>query len=89
MVTALSQETSAAKARMTTAQQLPQVARQRLLNADRALQAKVFALLDVQATVREHGDQMKMRLGGSVAHDLLLASVRDDLAPDKQASGQA
>jgi hypothetical protein len=59
----------------------------RLLNADRALQAKVFALLDVRATITERGDQVKVRLEGSVAHDLLLAGVRDDLAPNKLASG--
>jgi DNA invertase Pin-like site-specific DNA recombinase len=85
-VAAVSQETTAAKARMATAQELAQIARQRLLHANRALQAKVFALLDVRATITRHGDQVEIRLEGSVAHDLLLAGVRDDLSPSKQAS---
>jgi site-specific DNA recombinase len=86
MVAAMSQETTAAKARMTTAQELAQVARERLLKADKGLRAKVFALLDVRATITENGDLVKVRLEGSVAHDLLLAGVRDDLAPRKLAS---
>jgi DNA invertase Pin-like site-specific DNA recombinase len=86
MVAAMSQETMAAKARMVTAQELAHVARNRLQHADGALQAKVFALLDVRATITEHGDQVKIRLEGSVAHELLLTGVRDDLAPKKLAS---
>jgi len=89
MVAAISQETVAAKARMVTAQELAHVARDRLLHADKALRAKVFALLDVRATITSHGDQMKIRLEGSVAHDLLLAGVRDDLAPNKLSSAPA
>jgi DNA invertase Pin-like site-specific DNA recombinase len=88
MVAAMSQETVAAKARMVTAQELAHVARNRLQHADRALQAKVFALLDVRATITEHGNQMKIRLEGSVVHELLLTGVRDDLAPNKQASAR-
>jgi sarcosine oxidase gamma subunit len=88
MVAAMSQESVEAKARMVTAQELAQVARNRLLHADRALQAKVVALLDIRATITEHGDQVKVRLEGSLAHDLLLAGVRDDLAPKTLASGR-
>jgi hypothetical protein len=46
----------------------------------------VFGLLDVQATITEHDDQTKIRLQGSVAPDLLLAGVRDNLAPGKLAT---
>ena len=71
---------------MTTAQELAQVARERLLKADKTLRAKVLALLDVRVTITENGDLVKVRLEGSLAHDLLLAEVRDDLAPRKLAS---
>jgi hypothetical protein len=85
MVAAMSEETAAAAARMVTAQQLAHVARERLQNADRALQARVFALLDVRVTILEHGDHVRVRVEGSVAHDLLLSSVSGGLAPSKLA----
>ena len=71
---------------MVTTQQLAAVARERLQNADRALQAKVFALLDVRVTILEHGNQVRVRVEGSVAHDLLLSSVGGGLARSKLAS---
>jgi DNA invertase Pin-like site-specific DNA recombinase len=86
MVAAMNQETADATARMVTAQQLAAVARERLQNADRTLQAKVFALLDVRVTILAHGDQVRVRVEGSVAHDLLLSSVGGGLAPSKLAS---
>jgi site-specific DNA recombinase len=85
MVAAMNQETAAAAARMVTAQQLAAVARERLQSADRALQSKVFALLDVRVTILAHGDQVRVRVEGSVAHDLLLSSVSGGLAPGKLA----
>jgi DNA invertase Pin-like site-specific DNA recombinase len=85
MVAAVNQEMADATARMVTAQQLASVARERLQNAGRALQAKVFALLDVRVTILEHGDQVRVRVEGSVAHDLLLSSVGGGLAPSKLA----
>jgi hypothetical protein len=85
MVAAMSEETAATAARMVTAQQLAAVARERLQSADRVLQAKVFALLDVRVTILEHGDHVRVRVEGSVAHDLLLSSVSGGLAPSKLA----
>jgi hypothetical protein len=36
-------------------------------------------LLDVRITILEQGDQVRVRVEGSVAHDLLLSNVRDGL----------
>jgi hypothetical protein len=85
MVAAMSEETAAAAARMVTAQQLAAVARERLQSADRVLQAKIFALLDVRVTILEHDNEVRVRVEGSVAHDLLLSSVSGGLAPSKLA----
>lgn len=89
MVAAVSAETAEAQRRMVTAKQLAQVARDRLQEADRSLQAAVLALLDVRATVTDHGDRVAVRLEGSVAHDLLLSGVREDLAPARLATAAA
>ncbi len=88
-VAAMSTETAEAQRRMVTAQQLAQVARERLLGADRTLQAAVLALLDVRAVVTSQGDQVTVRLVGSVAHDLLLSGVQQTLAPGGQPSARA
>jgi hypothetical protein len=45
----------------------------------------VFALLDVRVTILEHIDRVRVRVEGSVAHDLLLSSVSGGLAPSKLA----
>ena len=46
----------------------------------------MFALLDVRATIVEHGKEVRVRVEGSVAHDLLLSSVTGGLSPSKLAS---
>ena len=63
------------------------MARERLQNPTRELHAQVFALLDVRATIVEHGKEVRVRVEGSVAHDLLLSSVTGGLSPSKLASG--
>lgn len=75
-VAAISQETAQARDRMTTAQRLAEVARDRLVNADAALQGRVLGLLDVRAEVqRDQGEGVRIVVTGSVAHDLLLGGL--------------
>ncbi len=81
MVAAKQASTDADERRMTSAQELAEVALERLVNADRDMQRAVFALLDIRVKVREHGKQTRVDVEGSVAHDLLLREVKDGLAP--------
>jgi hypothetical protein len=86
-VAAMRHETAAAQAReWSRPSNLAQVARERLQNPTRELHAQVFALLDVRATIVEHGKEVRVRVEGSVAHDLLLSSVTGGLSPSKLAS---
>lgn len=77
LVAAVSLESSAARERMATAHQLADIARQRLQGAGPDLRAQVLAVLQVRATVQRNGENgcTTVELTGSVAHDLLLASV--------------
>lgn len=86
MVAAMTAGTAAAKARMETAQELAEVARERLAGADRDLQARVFSLLDVRVTVTGYGEKVALKVEGSVVHDLLLTGVREGVAPGVLAS---
>lgn len=86
MVAEMRTQTSQATERITTAQELAQIARDRLVHADRALQAKVFALLDVRVQIVSH-QPLQLEVEGSVAHDLLLRQVQEPVAPDVLASG--
>jgi hypothetical protein len=64
------------------------VPRNRLLCADGGAPGQGVRLLDVRATILEHGDQVRVRIEGSVAHELLLSSMgEEELAPGKLASG--
>ncbi|MGV8910465.1 MAG: recombinase family protein, partial [Propionicimonas sp.] len=74
-VAAMRSETTEAKARLTTAQRLAGVARERLLTADADLRAKVFSMMNVRAVVTRQGDDVQIHVTGSVAHDLLLAGI--------------
>lgn len=78
---AMRSETAEAKARLVTAQQLADVARDRLATADSHLRARVFALLDVRATITDRTDGVSVNLTGSVAHELLLAGISQPVAP--------
>ncbi len=83
-VAAIRQEATQAQERMTTAQRLAEVARDRLVSADATLRGKVLGLLDVRAQVVSHdGRDLHLRVTGSVAHDLLLEGV----APTALATG--
>lgn len=83
-VAAIRQEATRARERMTTAQRLAEVARDRLVSADATLRAKVLGLLDVRAQIVSHdGRDIHLRVTGSVAHDLLL----EGLAPTALATG--
>ena len=77
LVAAVSLESSATRERMATAQRLAEVARQRLQEASAELRAQVLAVLQARATVQQNGENgcTTVELTGSVAHDLLLASV--------------
>ncbi len=53
---------------------------------------RVFALLDVRVTVLEHGGKgqpTRLRVEGSVVHDLLLTAAERDWSPVVRASGCA
>ncbi len=66
------------------------LAQDRLVNADRALRAQVLALLDVRVSVLEHpaDGPVRLRVEGSVAHDVLLRGVEPDVAPAVLATGR-
>lgn len=90
MVAAMQAETGVQVERVSQVQQLALVAQDRLVTADRALQQRVLALLDVRVTVLDHGQPgnrarrggpVRLRVEGSVAHDLLLAGAESDWHP--------
>ncbi len=80
MVASINAETLEAQRRLVTIQNLAAVAATELAHADRELQAKVLALLDVRVTVLEQGERLDLQVEGSVAHDLLLNEVKDGAA---------
>lgn len=90
MVAAMQAQTGVQVERVSQVQQLALVAQDRLVTADRALQQRVLALLDVRVTVLDHGQPgnrarrggpVRLRVEGSVAHDLLLAGAESDWHP--------
>lgn len=86
LVTASRSQTVQARRRMVTAEELAQVALHRLVGADPSLQAQVFALLDVRATVVAHSPTLALRVEGSVMHELLLKGMNEEVAPGELAS---
>lgn len=93
MVLAIRQQTTDQERRVAQVHELAAVARERLVHADRTMQAQVLALLDVRVTVLDHahdGQPVRVRVEGSVAHDLLLLSAESDwkpVAPGMRAGG--
>lgn len=89
MVLAARTATTEREDRLSKVQRLAELARERLEHADRELQARVFALLDVRVTVLEHGGKgqpTRLRVEGSVVHDLLLTAAERDWTPVVRAS---
>ena len=77
MVLAARTATAQREDRLSQVGRLAEVARVRLEHADAELRARVFALLDVRVTVLAHGGKgqpTRLRVEGSVVHDLLLTA---------------
>ncbi len=98
MVAAMRAETDANAHRVGQVRQLAAIAEERLAHADRELQARVLALLDVRVTILSHGQPgsrsgpggpVRLRVEGSVAHDALLLSAESDWHPPLEATAPA
>lgn len=81
----MAQQTERTRDRVAAVSRLADVARERLLHADRELRAKVLALLEVRVTVLESARgkhaTVRLRVTGSVAHELLLRSTSEEWHP--------
>ncbi|MEO6205096.1 MAG: hypothetical protein ABIO67_06920, partial [Mycobacteriales bacterium] len=102
LLVAMLATTDAETSRLGQVTRLAEVARERLVNADAELRRTVLDLLDVRVTILSHGGRggpvragrggsqspMQLRVEGSIAHGLVLASAESDWHPRNLVTGR-